>query len=621
MIRKIFFISTFTIVFTAVSIAQEVVIGLQSNYAITEYNTDNKINTRAKSSVSLELPFFDDFSYPSIFPDSKKWSDNYVFINDTYSDKQPTVGVATFDAIDNKGKLYEHANSSGFAADTLTSQPINLNYSASDNIMLSFFYQPGGLGDFPEPNDSLTLLFFAPEEDKWFSVWRVQGSTDDTFRQAALPITDEKFLKDGFRFRFINYASLNRAPDNSIVGNCDHWHIDYVLLDKNRLANDTVYHDVAFRRNMRSVLKTYESMPWNQFQQIQLQEMGAFIPIEYRNNDTIIRNVTRDFEIFDVHRNMIVREFTAGATNIEPQTNVEFDANLIYTFNSPTATDSARFRIKAILKTDDFDPKENDTIVYYQVFKNYFAFDDGTAEMGYGINGQGSQNAMAAYRFNSHILDTLRSVMICFNDSYQNSNRRSFDLMVWNDNNGVPGDVLYRRENVMVETGDRINGFYNYAIIGEEVPVNGVFYVGWRQRSNTFLNVGLDINTPNMGRQWYWLNGSWSQSQINGSIMIRPVVGKRGITTSINNNYNNKQNAEISVFPNPATDFINIAADNIDEREPILITITDLTGKELIKTQYSGGQINISSLEPGVYFIFYNVKGARLGYSRLIKVR
>ena len=57
------------------------------------------------------------------------------------------------------------------------------------------------------------------------------------------------------------------------------------------------------------------------------------------------------------------------------------------------------FRITSILKTDEFDPKGNDTMVYYQIFKNYFAFDDGSAEAGYGINGLGSRNAMFAYRF------------------------------------------------------------------------------------------------------------------------------------------------------------------------------------------------------------------------------
>ena len=137
--------------------------------------------------------------------------------------------------------------------------------------------------------------------------------------------------------------------------------------------------------------------------------------------------------------------FSAGATNIAPLTNVDYNANLVYTFNT-TNNDSALFRITASLKTDNFDPKGNDTLIYYQVFKNYFAFDDGSSEGGYGINGLGSRNAMVAYKFISYMQDTLRAVNICFNDSYLDANKRAFDLMVWDDNNGVPGNILYTKE-------------------------------------------------------------------------------------------------------------------------------------------------------------------------------
>ena len=93
------------------------------------------------------------------------------------------------------------------------------------------------------------------------------------------------------------------------------------------------------------------------------------------------------------------------------------------------------------------------------------------------------------------------------------SNKKAFDLKVWDDNNGLPGNVLYSQEEVMVEQGNTINGFYTYNI-PEGVTVNDVFYVGWKQLSETFLNAGFDVNTPNDGRQFYWLNGEWNQSQV-----------------------------------------------------------------------------------------------------------
>ena len=596
---------------------QEVITGLQSNYRIINNTEKHRENKGLTSADTLLLPFFDDFSGHSIFPESKNWTDNYVFINNTYSDKQITAGIATFDALDNSGRMYTTASSSGFEADHLTSQPINLKYNASDNVWLSFFYQAGGLSDPPESLDSLTLQFFAPKEQKWYSVWKAAGGIDLRFKPAIIRIDQDRFLQKGFQFRFINYASLSpNLSDPSMVGNSDIWNLDYVLLDKNRNAGDTVFADVALTLPLRSLLKNHEAMPWKQFNQVYLQEMGSSIPVHYRNNDTITRNVTRDFEIWDVYKNSLAYSFSAGATNIGPLTSIDYDANLVYTFNTGN-NDSALFRITASLKTDSFDPKGNDTLIYYQVFKNYFAFDDGTSEGGYGINGLGSRNAMVAYKFVSYIQDTIRAIRICFNDSYQDANLREFDLMIWGDNKGIPGDILYTKEDVMVEQGNVINGFYNYTL-PEGVVINGTFYVGWRQRSESFLNVGYDVNTPNSGKQFYWLNGEWSPSQVQGSIMIRPVLGASIITSVPGTHYKNKN--VMNIWPNPASGYINIDPGELQLYGSAFISITDLNGHELIKVPFSE-KIDITSLHDGMYFLVISVNGQPVGYNRIIKSR
>jgi hypothetical protein len=599
--------------------AQEVVIGLQLNSGITNALKKTEEKKGLTSNDTINLPLFDDFSGHSAFPDSKKWKDNYVFINNTYSDRQPTIGIATFDALDNTGKLYATASSSGFEADQLTSQPINLNYNSSDNIWLSFFYQAGGLADLPEANDSLTLQFFAPVENKWYSVWKSEGSPDQRFKPAIIRIDNNRFLQKGFQFRFINYASLSpNLSDPSMVGNCDIWNIDYVLLNRNRNAGDTVFADVALTLPLRSLLKTYEAMPWKQFRQVYLQEMGSSVTVHYRNNDTITRNVTRNFEIWDVNKNSQAYFLSAGATNINPLTSIAYNANLVYTYNT-ASSDSALFRITASLKTDDFDPKGNDTLIYFQTFNNYFAFDDGSSEGGYGINGLGSRNAMVAYKYTSFIQDTLRAIRISFNDSYLEANKRAFDLVVWDNNNGIPGNIIYTREEVMVEQGNTINGFYDYTI-PEGVVVNGVFYIGWRQRSETFLNAGFDVNTPHAGRQFYWLNGEWRQSQVRGSIMIRPVVGVPLKVTSVNDVLYHGNKNLLNIWPNPASEVINIDLGEVTLSGLSTITILDIYGRELIKVPFRE-QINISSLCPGVYIIVTKMNGRPFGYNRLIKSR
>ena len=605
-------------VFLVVSPAQEVVTGLQSNRVISDARENQKINKAIAAADTINLPVFDDFSEQSVYPNKKIWLDDFVFINNTYSDRQRTAGIATFDALDNYGRLYETASPTVFRADQLTSKPVNLDYPASANIWLSFLYQAGGLSDAPEANDSLTLQFLAPDENKWYSVWKVFGNTDLRFKPVIIPVNNNRFLKKGFQFRFVNYASLSaNLNDPSMVGNCDIWNIDYVLLNKNRNAADTAFADVALRLPLRSLLKSYEAMPWKQFRQTYLQQMGSSIPIHYRNNDHIIRNVTRNIEIWDVYKNAQAYFVSPGATNINPFTNVDYNANLVYTFDTNN-TDSALFRITCSLKTDAFDPKENDTLIYYQVFNNFFAYDDGSSEGGYGINGLGSRNAMLAYRFTSYIKDTIRAVNICFNDSYLEANKRAFDLMVWDDNNGIPGNVIGSVEEVMVEQSNKINGFYTYNIPGG-IMVDGIFYVGWKQRSETFLNAGFDINTPHKGKQFFWLNGEWQQSEVNGSVMIRPVLGNRLKITSANDTYYRGKDL-IRIWPNPATDYFTVDTGEQPVSGYVYVSVVDLSGREVLKVPLSE-RIDISSLQKGVYIVITSISGKTVGYNRLIKTK
>ncbi len=148
--------------------------------------------------------------------------------------------------------------------------------------------------------------------------------------------------------------------------------------------------------------------------------------------------------------------------------------------------------------------------------------------------------------------------------------------------------------------------------------VNDVFYVGWRQSSETFLNAGLDLNTPSGERQFYWLNGLWSKSQVHGSIMIRPVSGSP-LTTSINDTYYINRNL-INIWPNPATDHINIDPGELQLSGSSYITVIDLNGRVMIKQLYRE-QIDISSLPEGLYIVITSTNGKPVSYNRIIKTR
>jgi hypothetical protein len=194
------------------------------------------------------------------------WTDNFAWQNTTNAINPLTIGVATLDGLNEFGLPYNNTVTNAYGvADFLTSKPIDLSLlGTSDNVYLSFFYQAAGLGDNPNPNDSL-VVEFKGVNDVWKRKWSIAGSSASDFKQVYIPIYETSFdsllySNTEFQFRFKNYASLS--------GNNDLWNIDYVRLDKNRIPNslDTVIRDVAMLYTFPNYLKTYSMLPWEQMQ-------------------------------------------------------------------------------------------------------------------------------------------------------------------------------------------------------------------------------------------------------------------------------------------------------------------------------------------------------------------
>ncbi|HOI31908.1 MAG TPA: hypothetical protein PLC47_04015, partial [Bacteroidales bacterium] len=149
--------------------SQEVVNGLSTNPAY-QNQTHDLLKTN-EGEITLRLPFFEDFSTTKVNTDHLKWPSNAVFINADFPYLPPNRHAATFDVLDNQGKVYEHASIRPFVADVLESALIRLDsvfeptqkaLNPADSIYFSFYYQPQGRGDKPEAHDSLVLQFGYP---------------------------------------------------------------------------------------------------------------------------------------------------------------------------------------------------------------------------------------------------------------------------------------------------------------------------------------------------------------------------------------------------------------------------------------------------------------------------
>jgi hypothetical protein len=564
---------------------------------------------------TLDLPFFDDFSRSIGFPDPGLWSDMYVFINNSYSVDPVSLGVATFDAINSSGYLNGDSDIP-FESDFLTSMPLNLDYPIQNDTWLSFFYQPQGFGDEPEPGDSLTVEFYSPLSSKWRSVWSVEGRPLAPFTRVWIQVDDTSYFHTGFRFRFKNYASLPKSQ--SFLGydsNADHWNIDYVYLDKGRSETDTSIKDVSMITNLASILKSYESVPWNHFPDAFRTEIRPSLKITYRNNDITTRNVTRFFQIRDLMSGSAPYTLPGGAVNVEPGEKHEYEFPFNYPFDE-TNYDSAIFSIKSYLVTDEDDYKWNDTITRYQVFNNYYAYDDGTAEAGYGLSGEGTAGASVAYRFKNYKEDTLRSVRMYFNRTADNSSQVYFRLAVWDndENNDRPGNLIYSLPGNKPEYLDELNKFSAYTL-DTLLVVSEFFYVGWIQTSTALMNVGFDKNNNNRNNIFYNLGQEWFNSSFNGSLMIRPVFGKRSAGTS---SVNNLASNELQVFPNPASDFIRFELPSYTGDFPATISIFNLQGKLVSSIKVKDENIPVFNLLPGMYVLRAEIPGSGTYNTKLL---
>ena len=79
-------------------------------------------------------------------------------------------------------------------------------------------------------------------------------------------------------------------------------------------------------------------------------------------------------------------------------------------------------------------------------------------------------------------------------------------------------------------------------------------------------------------------------------------------------------NYNISLFPNPCTNFLSIQA---DVTEPINVEIMDVNGKSLILQNNinANNPISVESISAGVYFaIFRNMKNEMIAKSKFIKI-
>lgn len=709
--RNLFILLVLILLTSALS-AQEYLTGVGSNPLKEEYSKtvewQNAMKGQFVLTPSINLPFYDDFSEITIYPDTSRWIDTEAFVNPNFGYYPVNYGVATLDVLDANGNVYPWATTYTFEADRLTSKPIRLDsvfdpsiqamkvLTPADSVYFSFFYQPQGRGDSPLKHDSLVLEFgyfnsdtvfshleyaevfgfdylnpgepFLPplsiiqppfgcdtsmwyilsdtlyyDESimipcdsifsygtEWSFIWGAEGDSLEAFidkhgvffKYVVIPLINPDFFRHDFQFRFKNYASISNI--NSWKSNTDQWHIDLVRLDWKRTVDDKFMQEVSFVEDPQSFIVDYTSMPYNQYSGNITGLKRESIDVYAHNLDSVSRNVHYNYFVQNALGDTLPAFLFEGVNGL---LNPHFDQNIFeyqpfveppvkYFFTS-LSQDTADFRITHVIRDLD-DPSIGDTIVYNQEFRNYYAYDDGSAEAGYGLSPAG---AKLAVKFRTEVVDTLRGVSMYFNKTFGDYNNRLFHITVWSDNNGIPGNQILSVENVRPVFSDQFNQFHTYEF-PEFVKLGvGNFYVGWTQTSNDNLNIGFDRNTNSKSKNFYNVDGSWVNSSFDGSIMIRPLLGKP--LSSQTPEEKSNPYMELVIYPNPPIGthevFVDLPPDSDDPAtmDYLTLRVVDLYGRTIYSGPYTD-RISTLHLKAGLYIV--NLTDALKGRSYSVKL-
>jgi hypothetical protein len=592
--------------------------GLRENSVIKEHISGKpaSVKLRAQASLELTLPFLEDFSDVSVFPDPTKWADRSVFINNSFGKDPVSIGVATLDAIDEYGNLHSISNNPA-SSDTLTSQPFDLSaYALSgEKVTLSFFYQCGGKGESPELTDSLLLEFYSASGTKWYRAWFVTMEEPSSFEQVILEVHDSLY-KDGFRFRFRNYTSVSIndvSGGKGALSNADCWNIDYILMNTQAAFMHQNINDIVLVDEPRRLLDLYELIPWLHLKEAQNITLNT-INFDIRNLlvEGSVINTGYSYRMKDLNLNY-TEDFEELRITMPLDTLIRLDEPFGAPFTRKDDSEEGFIEVSSFLMNMPAEQfKGNDTTRVVLNFKDAYVYDDGTPEYGFGIEGPSMTGALMAVKFRIFRYDTLQAVDLFFNKSRDNYNSTlGFQLCVWSNNRGLPGELLYMSPETFPRFTEDVPGFVRYALNddGGIYISDTVVFVGWKQLTDEFLNIGYDVNRNNLARTFLNTSGTWINpggSLVPGTMMLRAVFGSSDVVTGTDDEPSLTSEA-IILYPNPVSGILNISVEE-DRIESILVF--DISGRLVIQKNGHHNRIDVSALSPGVYQVVIYTGGS-----------
>lgn len=587
---------------------------------------NQKTDTRKSGRImAVELPFWEDFSdTETSFASPDRWADgNSVRVTEGMAIRPPSLRAATLDGINAEGSPYNPNDvlAKGYA-DNLTSQPIDLtvvDVGERNTVFLSYQYQMKGNGELPDPGDRL-LVSFIDEAGEWIPVDTIEndGFLEPTLFYTSFIQVEEEFFHDAFQFRFQNFARLS--------GPYDSWHVDYIYLNKGRSIDDIFFPDRTLSAPLNNLFGIYRTMPVDHF---------VADPSVIKKPGVVAFNLQSEPTTVNYSTTVKVTHWTGEDTTRLDKTVLEavgdidqvlldgqyFPLTIAITpdvLSYAELADSIMIELEYALNTRDNDPNSptfpgdtlfgdylpeiyapidfrvNDTTRVTYLMVNKYAYDDGAAEYGAGLNQPGAQ---VAYQYNLvGVKEEDITHLEMYFPRFGDESSQVLELRIWNDFNDDP---IYTEVTSLQRSED--NKFWLKKLT-EAVHVDSVFYIGWKQSASAVIAAGLDKNTDSGDRMWYNVNGSWEQNTlIHGSLMFRPVFGQgKGEVVGL------EDERSLTIYPNPSSGNFAFAG------EAQMISVYDMTGRSIpftTETTREETKLLLPNAAQGIYIIKAQIDG------------
>ncbi len=242
-----------------------------------------------------------------------------------------------------------------------------------------------------------------------------------------------------------------------------------------------------------------------------------------------------------------------------------------------------------------------------------------------GHNGQ--RTKYYADKFNQYSFEQVDAIIVPVYKSKAGTYNSTVTFYIWDGNSRTPETILAEKRIYLRDIPEN----YNYVVeFDEPVEVEGPFYAGYKINYNgtnsdgegdwfvvsvapaRYTSGSNTLYVSNDGESW---NTAYEKFGVRTSTAIRPV-------TCIVDVEDYAAEHEISIFPNPASDIVNIDLGSVEYGKDITIDIYDMLGRKVDMQNCNSSEgnieINVANYCEGLYFVNMNIDGHRVTEKVLI---